>query len=152
MGSTSRASSPATRSSCSAAAASDEAVEPGDIGALAASLPGGGAEIVVECAGATATAQQALGLVRPGGTVLLFGVCPPEQPIALEPYEVFHREITIRGCYTNPFTDTRALSLLESQQVLVEPLITHAYSIKHVAEGIAAVRAGETVKAQVRPG
>jgi len=130
----------------------DVAVGPSDIAALAGSLPGGGATVVVECAGATGVAQQALTLVRPGGTVLLFGVCPPEATIDLEPYEVFHREITIRGCYTNPFTDTRALSLLESGQVQVEPLISHVFSIEQVAEGIGAVRRGETVKAQVLPG
>jgi threonine dehydrogenase-like Zn-dependent dehydrogenase len=130
----------------------DVVVESGGIAAVAESLPGGGAEIVIECAGLTQTAQQALTLVRPGGTVLLFGVCPPEQPIDLGPYEVFHREITIRGCYTNPFTDTRALSLLESGRVLVEPLVSHVFPIERIAEGIEAVRSGVTVKAQVVPG
>ncbi|MBM3498740.1 MAG: zinc-dependent alcohol dehydrogenase family protein [Armatimonadetes bacterium] len=130
----------------------EEAVAPEEIASVAQALPGGGAEIAIECAGVTAAARQALSLVRPGGTVLLFGVCPPGETVALEPYEVFHRELTVRGCYTNPFTDTRALSLLESGQVLVEPLISHVYSIEQVEEGIAAVRAGETVKAQVRPG
>jgi 2-desacetyl-2-hydroxyethyl bacteriochlorophyllide A dehydrogenase len=129
----------------------DEAVEPGEIAALAQSLPGGGAEIVIECAGVTAAAQQALALARPGGTVLLFGVCPPETPIAVEPYEVFHRELAIRGCYTNPFTDTRALALLESGQVLVEPLISHIFPLEQIEEGVQAVRRGETVKAQVQP-
>jgi len=129
----------------------DCAVEPGDIAEVAASLPGGGAQVVIECAGVTQAARQALTLVRHGGTVLLFGVCPPEETVDLQPYEVFHREITIRGCYTNPFTDTRALSLLASGRVLVEPLITHTYSIQEIAEGIEAVRRGETVKAQVLP-
>ena len=129
----------------------DCAVEPGEIAEVSASLPGGGAQVVIECAGLTRVAQQALTLVRHGGTVLLFGVCPPDDTVGLQPYEVFHREITIRGCYTNPFTDTRALSLLESGRVLVEPLITHTYSIEQIAEGIKAVRQGETVKAQVVP-
>jgi D-arabinitol dehydrogenase (NADP+) len=94
-------------------------------------------------------AESALSLVRRGGTVLLFGVCPPGETVPLEPYHVFHQEITIRGCYTNPFTDSRALALLESGRVCVEPLISHTYSIEETAEGIDAVRRGETVKAQV---
>jgi threonine dehydrogenase-like Zn-dependent dehydrogenase len=127
------------------------AVDPGEIAELAASLPGGGGHVVIECAGLTPVAKQALELVRPGGTVLLFGVCPPEEGIGIEPYEIFHREITIRGCYTNPFTDTRSLALLESGRVLVEPLISHAFPIEKVAEGIQAVREGATIKAQVVP-
>ena len=130
----------------------DVAVEPSEIGEVAASLPGGGARVVIECAGLTGVAKQTLELVRSGGTVLLFGVCPPEETIDVEPYEIFHREITIRGCYTNPFTDTRSLALLESGRVIVEPLISHAFPIEKVAEGIEAVREGATIKAQVVPG
>lgn len=129
----------------------DVAVEPGEVNDVARSRPGGGAQVVIECAGITEVARQALELVRPGGTVLLFGVCPPDEKIGIEPYDVFHREITIRGCYTNPFTDTRSLSLLESGRVLVEPLISHAFPIDQVAEGIEAVREGATIKAQVVP-
>ena len=130
----------------------DEAVDPSEVAELAKALPGGGAEVVIECAGAIPAAQQALELVRPGGTVLLFGVCPPEETIDLEPYDIFHREVTVRGCYTNPFTDTRALALLESGAVLVEPLISHQFPIEQVAEGVEAVRQGATVKAQIVPG
>jgi len=129
----------------------DAAVEPGAAAELAASLPGGGAQVVIECVGAAPAAEQALGLVRAGGTVLFFGVSPPEAKIPVEPYVIFHQELTIRGCYTNPFTDTRALALLSSRRVLVEPLISHTYPIEQVAEGLAAVRRGETVKAQVAP-
>jgi len=128
------------------------AVEPDRIAEVVAALPAPGAQVVIECAGSTAVAQQALSLVCPGGTLLLFGVCPPNETIALAPYEVFHKEITIRGCYTNPFTDTRALALLASRRVLVEPLISHRFPIERVAEGIEAVRCGKTIKAQVISG
>jgi len=129
----------------------DAAVSPQEIATLAASLPGGGGQVVIECVGIAAAADQAVRLVRPGGTVLLFGVSPPGVQIPIEPYVVFHKEITIRGCYTNPFTDTRSLALLASRRVLVEPLISHTYPIEKVAEGLEAVRRGETVKAQVVP-
>ncbi|MGQ9732900.1 MAG: zinc-binding dehydrogenase, partial [Candidatus Zipacnadales bacterium] len=125
------------------------AVTPDDIHSVAEQLDGRGANVVIECAGVSGAAQQALTLVRPGGTVLLFGVCPPTVSIDVKPYEIFHREITIRGCYTNPFTDTRALTLLASGRVRVESLISHRFPLDRVAEAIEAVRAGDTVKAQV---
>ena len=128
------------------------AVGPEEVAALAGTLPGGGAQVVVECAGVAPTAQAAMGLVRPGGTVLLFGVCPPDLNVPIAPYEVFHKEITIRGSYTNPFTDARALELLAAGRVQVAPLLSHVFPIERAEEGLAAVRAGETTKAQVRPG
>jgi L-iditol 2-dehydrogenase len=129
----------------------DVAVPPDEAGPVAAALPGGGAQVVIECVGAAEVVNQALQLVRSGGTLLVFGVSPPEATVPLAPYVVFHKELTIRGCYTNPFTDARSLALLGARRVLVEPLISHTFAIRDVAQGIEAVRRGETVKAQVVP-
>jgi Zn-dependent alcohol dehydrogenase len=41
--------------------------------------------------------------------------------------------------------------MLESGRVQVAPLISHRYTLDQVADGLKAVRAGETVKAQVIP-
>lgn len=114
-------------------------------------LTSGGADIVIEAAGLSATASAAVGLVRRGGTVLFFGVCPPDLRIPLSPHDVFHNELTIRGTYTNPLTDSRALSLLGSGRVQVGSLITHRFPLRELPAGLAAVRRGETVKALVIP-
>jgi 2-desacetyl-2-hydroxyethyl bacteriochlorophyllide A dehydrogenase len=134
----------------------DVTLDPSEVGE---SLPGvvrdltdGGADVVIEAAGIAATANVALSLARRGGTVLFFGVCPQDLEVPIKPYDVFHNELTIRGTFTNPLTDTRALALLASGRVKVEPLISHRYALNDIAEGLAAVRRGETVKAMVRTG
>jgi len=111
----------------------------------------GGADVVIEAAGLPATAKQAMELVRKGGTVLFFGVCPPNFELAVKPYEVYHAEITIKGSFTNPLTDSRAIRLLGSGRVKVEPLITHRFPLNEIEKGLDAVRRGETVKALVLP-
>ncbi len=111
----------------------------------------GGADVVIEAAGLPATATAAIPLARKGGTVLFFGVCPPDFELPVRPYDVYHYEVTIKGSFTNPLTDTRAIQLLASGGVQVEPLITHRFPLAEVEAGLDAVRKGETVKALVRP-
>jgi 2-desacetyl-2-hydroxyethyl bacteriochlorophyllide A dehydrogenase len=111
----------------------------------------GGADVVIEAAGVAATSEAALAPARRGGTVLFFGVNAKQLELPLSPYDVYHRELTIRGAFTNPLTDTRALALLAAGRLRVAPLISHRFPLAEVREGLAAVRAGETVKALVLP-
>ncbi len=109
----------------------------------------GAADLVVEAAGRQETAQQALRLVSPGGTVLFFGVCPPDAEVALRPHDVFFHEQTLVGSYINPFTCIRALDLLAAGVVQVEPLISHQLALPQTAEAFALVARGEATKAVV---
>ncbi|MBI2299350.1 MAG: zinc-dependent alcohol dehydrogenase family protein [Armatimonadetes bacterium] len=133
----------------------DTALDPAALGGwLAAAvreLTEGGADVVIEAAGLPATAELALELPCKGGTVLFFGVCAKELALPLRPNWVYHNEISIRGTFTNPLTDTRAIGLLTSGRVRVGPLITHRFSLADIREGLGAVRRGETVKAVVVP-
>ncbi len=114
-------------------------------------LTGGGADVVIEAAGLAVTAQAALPLVRKGGTLLYFGVCPRELEVPIRPFDIYHYEITIKGTFTNPLTDSRALELLASGRVQVESLITHRFGLDEIQAGLDAGRSGQTVKAIVVP-
>lgn len=114
-------------------------------------ITGGGAEVVIEAAGLPATARAALALACKGGTVLFFGVCPQNLEVPVRPYWVYHNEVTIKGTFTNPLTDSRAVRLLSSGRVRTEPLISHRFALDDLQVGLDAVRRGETVKAIVMP-
>lgn len=117
--------------------------------AAARDAGGGAVDLVIEAAGRQDTAQQALELVSPGGTVLYFGVCPPEVDVRLRPHDVFFHEQTIVGSYINPFTCSRALDLLAAGIVQVAPLISHQLPLPQTAEAFALVARGEATKAVV---
>ncbi len=116
-----------------------------------AELTGGGAQVVIEASGHPSPAAQVLSFVRPGGTVLFFGVQAPGFELPMKPFDIYHHEITIRGAFTNPLTDSRARTLLVTGRVSVLPLITHRYPLERTGEALDAVRRGETVKAMVLP-
>ncbi len=105
----------------------------------------GGADVVIEAVGSVATAEQSVALAAPGATVVWFGVATPGAQARVEPYDLFRREITIRGAFVNPFTHSRSLALLASGRVQVAPLITRKVALDDLP-AILAEGPGDAVK------
>jgi L-iditol 2-dehydrogenase len=109
------------------------------------------ADRVFECVGRPETMEAAVEAARSGGTVMWVGVAPPDAEVAVRPYDVFSRELTIRGSYTNPYVMDRALSLLASGRLDWEEVITHRFPIADFDEAWAAHREGAGLKISVQP-
>ncbi|GAB4561627.1 MAG: zinc-dependent alcohol dehydrogenase family protein [Anaerolineae bacterium] len=115
---------------------------------LQATLPMG-ADVVIEAVGSRVTAQQALEIARRGGTIIFFGVTPMGQKIEIEPFQVYQKELRIQGSALNPYTQQRALALLEAGRVVVDPLITHRIKLDELPEVLATPATQEMVKVMV---
>jgi L-iditol 2-dehydrogenase len=92
---------------------------------------------VIECVGNKSTMQDAIKYVGKGGTAMLFGLTSPDCEIPLLPFDVFKREISIKASFINPYTQSRAVSLLQSGKINVRDLITDVINldeINHVFE------------------
>ncbi len=122
---------------------------PVDAVAGAAGLLPGGADAVLECAGTTETFEQAVGLARRGGTVLIFGVAPQGARAGISPFDVFARELRIVGAYLNPHTHGRAVELVASGRLALAPLVTHQLSLDDVPAALLAAPTPGEVKAMV---
>lgn len=86
-------------------------------------------DAAIECVGLKNTMEDAIKYVGKGGTAMLFGLTNPTCEIPLMPFDVFKREITIKASFINPYTQKRAISLLESGKVNVRELITDHISL-----------------------
>jgi len=62
------------------------ALGPDELGAFAASLPGGGFDHVLECVGLGPTAELTVSSVRPGGTATLVGMAPTGDRVGIDIY------------------------------------------------------------------
>lgn len=98
---------------------------------------GGGADVVIEAVGSAATAEQSLELAARGGTVIWFGVAAPGAESRVRPYDVYRREITLRGSFVNPHTHGRALALLAAGRLQVAPLISRRVALDEVPDLLA---------------
>ncbi len=114
-------------------------------------ISGVGADVVIESAGLLETAELALKLVRRGGTILQFGVVSPGQLAKISPYDVYYREVTIRGSFVNPFTHARALDLLASKQIDVMPLVTRRFALDDAPQALEAAARKDTIKILLVP-
>lgn len=112
---------------------------------------GDGADVVIECVGGAETAQLAMELAGEAGRVLLFGVAAESDRIAISPYEVYRKEITITGSFTNPFTHQRALDLLAAGQVEVEQLVTDRLPLDRVQAAIELLESRDALKVIIEP-
>ncbi|MBA3844933.1 MAG: zinc-binding dehydrogenase [Actinobacteria bacterium] len=95
----------------------DFGAEPGD---------GQGADIVIEAAGSPEAWADAIALVRPGGTVVMFGGLPADARPGVDAYRLHYEELTVRGAFHHtPSTVRAALAFLASGAYPWERLVTH---------------------------
>lgn len=111
-----------------------------------------GADLVIECVGRPETMRASLSYARRGGTVLFFGVCPVGVSIAVEPNDIYFRELTIVGSYVNPGTFSRSIDLLSSGKVRVDAFDLAMFSLDGVSEALDAQRNGTAMKSMILPG
>jgi len=96
---------------------------------------GYGADVVVEAIGLPATWEQALKLVRKGGTVLEFGGCPPGTEFKVDTELLHYGEVTVRGAFhATPLHFKKALNLIASRTIDVRPLVTRKMPLEEIKE------------------
>ena len=84
-----------------------------------------GADVVIEAVGIRETWQQAMGMVRRGGTINLFGGCPSGTHIPLDSTLIHYSEITIKANFHHtPRHIREALEAIHRGRVNARSLIT----------------------------
>ena len=87
---------------------------------------GGEADVVIEAVGSEEAWVDAVRLVRPGGTVVLFGGLPRDARPPVDAYRLHYEELTLRGSFHHtPATVRAALGFLASGAYPWERLVTH---------------------------
>lgn len=105
----------------------------GEFGAEAGD--GRGADVVIEAAGTEEAWRDAVALVRPGGTVVLFGGLPGGAQASIGAYRVHYEELTLRGSFHHsPSTVRAALGFLASGAYPWHRLVTHRVLLDDLPE------------------
>ena len=104
---------------------------------------GRGADVVIEAAGTEQAWSDAVGLVRPGGTVVMFGGLPRSAGPPVDAYRVHYEELTVRGSFHHtPQTVRAALVFLASGAYPWSRLVTHRISLDELPSLFASPPAG----------
>jgi len=108
---------------------------------------GVGLDRVVEAVGRPATVQQAMQMARRGGTVVVMGVADRTAEIPIRPYDLYERQLTLRGSFIRNFDFQRAVRLLGRLEL--ESLVTAEFGLEQLNEAIDTVAAGRGLKTVV---
>ena len=103
-----------------------------DVQARLSELGIGRIATVIECVGKTSTMEQAIALAGKKSTVMLFGLSKPNDEISVKPFEIFKKEIVIKASFINPYTQRRALSLIESGRIDVTSMVYRTIPVEEL--------------------
>lgn len=110
-----------------------------------------GVDVAIECAGVGEAIQHAVGSVIRGGTALLFSVPDVDTMLSLHQYDIFYKELTIKGSFTNPLTHSRAVDLISSDRICISPLVTHCFPLDEIHEAFETQDGPDSIKVLVKP-
>lgn len=110
-----------------------------------------GFDVVIDCTGAEAAIRDGLGRVGRGGTFLQFGVAGYDARVAIEPYEIYRREITITGSMAVLHSFDRAGQLLAAGVLDPSIFVSHRFPLTSYADALDQFRAGVGRKILIEP-
>jgi len=93
----------------------------------------------VEATGSPAIGDICVPLTRNGGTVMVYGVTKGEDVVKFHPFDVFRREITIKGSFAEISSFAAAIAALRSGRVRTDGIITHRFHLDDYAKALDAV-------------
>lgn len=108
-----------------------------------------GFEFAIEATGVPAAAVDALAGLCRGGTMLVFGVAPPEALLPLSQYRVYNDEITVLGSMAVLNSFEPALALMASGAIAAEAMVTHRFDLPDFDDAVSAVRNRSGLKVQI---
>ena len=103
-----------------------------------------GVDVAIVATSSLHAFQDAIKVVRKGGTVVMFGVPSKGATTEIDMSVVYSKEITIVTTYAASDTDTKnALDLISSGNVNVKSLITHRYSLDESQKAFEHAKTGD---------
>lgn len=114
-------------------------------------LKPGGFDIVADATGSPRVLAQAMDLVRDLGTIFVYGMAPEDSSWELNPYEIFRRELTIKGSFSQSAQFDRSLRWLRSGRISTAGMITHRFELDDYADALAATGRSDCLKAVITP-
>ena len=108
----------------------------GDVpAAIAEATENIGPDVVLECAGTAPAIQQAVGMVKKGGRVVIGGLSPEDAPLPLRRFVL--DEIEVVGSRAAPNCLPEVLRLVQSGALRLGELVTHRFPVERAAEAYA---------------
>lgn len=101
---------------------------------------GGAFDVVIDATGRAEVMEALPILARNGGRIVYYGVADEADLVRISPFEIFRRELTIMGSFTEVDSFPDALAAFRSGAIRTEGLITHRFELSEYAAALEALR------------
>ena len=88
---------------------------------------------VIECVGLVSTIEQAIDIAGKAAIVMMFGLTKPEAELKVKPFTVFQKEIVLKSSFINPYTQGRALNLINSKALDVSSMVAEVVPLEKLS-------------------
>jgi len=103
-----------------------------------------GVDVVIVATSSLNALKDAVGFVRKGGTIVMFGVPSKGANVELDMSEIYSKGITIVNSYAASDNDTRyAEMLISNREINVSQLITHKYNLEECQQAFVHAKSGD---------
>ena len=92
---------------------------------------------VIECVGRVSTMEQAVRIAGKNSIVMMFGLTAPADTMTIKPFEIFKKEIVLKASFINPYTQKRALELIDGKKIDVSSIVYACESLDRLPEILA---------------
>jgi D-arabinitol dehydrogenase (NADP+) len=111
-----------------------------------------GFDVAVDVTGASSVVQHLPDLVATNGTVFVYGMCDADDRVQWSPYDIFRRQLHVKGSFAQVNCFDRSLAMLRSGRVRTDGLITHRFALEEYGAALDALASDPTcLKAVVAP-
>ena len=80
------------------------------------------------------TIEQAIDIAGNKAVVMMFGLTKPDETISVKPFEIFRKELVLKASYINPYTQKRALDLIDSGRLDVSSMVYEVADLDELAD------------------
>ncbi|MEZ5534549.1 MAG: zinc-dependent alcohol dehydrogenase family protein [Thiolinea sp.] len=105
-------------------------------------------DLVVDATGVASVAESLINYAANGGKVLFFGVCAPDAKIAVSPFEVFRRQITLAGAHSLNHNLPEALAAIRGFGDTIRQVISHQVPLAEIPDFLGKNKPQKTLKVQ----
>ncbi|MHC4443173.1 MAG: zinc-dependent alcohol dehydrogenase family protein [Planctomycetota bacterium] len=88
-----------------------------------------GIDYVIDASGDPLAVEQAIKLVTKGGTFLIFGVCPAQATIRINPHDIYQKEMRILGSKMPPHRLHRAVQMILAGLIDYQKIVTGSFDL-----------------------
>jgi len=100
----------------------------------------GAFDVVIDATGRAGVIEELPRLARNGGRIVYYGVADEADLVQISPFEIFRRELTIMGSFTEVDSFPDALAAFRAGAIRTDGLITHRFPVADYEAALEALR------------